>query len=335
MTAKASGPKSVKYKKYLLLLFKLAISAILFYVLISKVGGRTIISNMGRLDPLAFLGAVSLYLVSISIASLRWGLLIPKHIRWKDLFSMFMIGAFFNTYMPGIIGGDAVKAYYLSRELKAGRTGGAKRDGAAPHSAIGTAVAAVFMDRYIGLCAMLCLSMAVLPFGYEYLRGASGKWPVVWFIPSLFAAYIATGIIIFKFRFSDRFKFLSTVSGYFRFYTSRKKALAKAFLYSIGVQMMGIIAVYVLSRGLSMDISFLSVLVFLPVIVVVTTVPVSISGIGLREGAFVFLLGTIGVPAEMAMTLSLAWFLSFVAAGLLGLFYYLRFKGAFGGKIEE
>lgn len=334
MTKKASGSDNARYKKYLLLFFKLAVSSTLLYVLISKVGGRTIINNITRLDPIAFLGAVILYFVSISIASLRLGLLIPEHLKWKDLFSMFMIGSFFNTYMPGIIGGDAVKAYYLSRKLNNESIGEVEKDKTGRLQPLGVAIAAVFMDRYIGFCAMLCLGMTVLPFGYKYLQGASIKFPVVWLIPSLFAAYIATGIIIFKFRAGERFKLLSNIYRYFNFYSSKEKKLLRAFLYSLGVQMVGVISVYVLSRGLSMNVPFLSVLVFLPIIIVITTIPVSISGIGLREGAFVYLLGTIGVPSEMAMTLSLVWFLSVMTSSLLGLFYYLRFKDTFGGKIE-
>jgi uncharacterized membrane protein YbhN (UPF0104 family) len=64
-------------------------------------------------------------------------------------------------------------------------------------------------------------------------------------------------------------------------------------------------------------------------------IPISISGIGIREGAFVFFLGTLGISPDKALTLSLLWFLSIVIAGLWGLCEYLRFKHLFRGAIEE
>ena len=70
-------------------------------------------------------------------------------------------------------------------------------------------------------------------------------------------------------------------------------------------------------------------------IILISMIPVSISGLGIREGAFVFFLGTTGVPPEKAMTLSILWFLSVVVAGLWGFIEYLRFKQLFGGGVKE
>jgi uncharacterized membrane protein YbhN (UPF0104 family) len=106
-------------------------------------------------------------------------------------------------------------------------------------------------------------------------------------------------------------------------------------MYSIVIQMVAIFSVYVLASGLSLNISFLSLVIFLPIVFIVTLIPVSISGIGLREGAFVLLFGTIGISPDKAMTLSLIWFVSVVIGSLWGLFEYLRFKHQFGGKIKE
>ena len=314
--------------RYLLLVLKLSVSSTLFYLLISKVGGRTILNNLKMLDPAAFIAAVCIYLTAASISSLRWGLLIPQPVGKMRLFSMFMIGSFFNAYMPGIVGGDAVKAYYLGRQLKRSDS----PNGGAGHNAV--AIASVFMDRYIGLSALLFIGTIALPFGMGYLEGASLKWPVKWIIPSVVVFYVSATLMLFKFRLGNRFEFLSSAYEYLNFYASRKYTLLKAFLYSLLIQMTGILSVYVLSQGLSLNIPFMSVLIFLPIIVLFSVLPVTISGIGLREGAFVLLFGTIGVPADMAMSLSILWFLSVVAAGLLGLFYYLRFKDTFGGKIE-
>ena len=124
---------------------------------------------------------------------------------------MYMIGSFFNTCLPGIIGGDAVKAYYLNRELKDCPTRGVL-DSSLGSSAV--SVASVFMDRYIGLAALLAIGMAVFPAGFDLLNRIHAAWS----IPILLSGFIAASILLFKFRLGERFRFLVGVYDYFGFY---------------------------------------------------------------------------------------------------------------------
>ncbi len=312
-------------KKIAILIAKLSVSTVLFYFLLSKVGTQTIINNMKMLNPATFIAAVGMYITAIYLSSKRWNLLITQDMRAKRLFSLYMIGSFFNAYMPGIIGGDAVKAYYLSKMLKEDNP-----TSCTSQSPLSIAIASVFMDRYIGFSALLSISIIAFPFGFNYLEGT----PVKWFMPIILVAFISGSIIVFKFRLGERVKFLFRIYEYFQIYSRKKGVLLKAFLYSLVIQISGIIAIYILSKGISMNISFLSLLIFVPIIILISFIPVSISGIGLREGAFVILLGTIGVPSDLAMTLSILWFLSVVVASLWGLFEYLRFKAVLGGEVK-
>ncbi|WP_333655430.1 lysylphosphatidylglycerol synthase transmembrane domain-containing protein [Dissulfurispira sp.] len=312
-------------KKIAILIAKLSVSSILLYLLILKIGTQTIINNMRALSPATFIAAVGIYITTTYLSSRRWNLLIPQDMETKGLFSLYMIGSFFNAYMPGIIGGDAVKAYYLSKVLK--------EDNSTPHthqSSLSVAIASVFMDRYIGFSALLAISIIAFPFGFKYLEGTAVKW----LMPLVLVAFISGSIIVLKFRFGERVKFLFRIYEYFQIYSRKRHILFKAFLYSLVIQISGIVAIYILSKGISLNISFLSLLIFVPIIILISFIPVSISGIGLREGAFVIFLGTIGVPSDSAMTLSILWFLSVVVASLWGLFEYLRFKSVFGGEVK-
>lgn len=315
---------TLRIGRYIILLGKLLISFGLIYFLISKIGGRIIIDNVSRLNPLIFITACGAYLFMIWLSSVRWNLLIPHKIKISKLFSIYITGSFFNTYMPGIIGGDAVKAYYLSKEL---RSSGAEelRD-----NELSIAIASVFMDRYIGFTAILFISMAAFPLAFAYLEGT----PVRWLMPIVLLIFTGGSVVIFKFRIGERFKFLFRVYEYFHFYSKKRDALLKAFIYSLILQGLNIIVVYFLSQGLSMKISFFHIVVFLPIIILISFIPISISGIGLREGAFVILLGTVGVSPEMSVALSLVWFLSYVTASLVGLFEYLRLKPVLDRQVE-
>ncbi len=325
--------KASKTKKAAILILKLCVSAGLLYMLISKIGASAIVNNIKLLNPASFITAIGMYLAGAYFSSLRWGLLVPHSINTKKLFSMFMIGSFFNHYLPGIIGGDAVKAYYLSEELKSRDlnkreesvqdSSEIKREtNSALSSSLTVAVASVFMDRFIGFFVLQIISMAALLFGFNYLDGV----PVRWVIPVVFSISLVFSMVIFRFRIGQRFKFMFNAYEYFNFYKSKKRVLIMAALYSAIIQFLAIGAVYVLAKGIALNLPFISLLIFVPIIILISFIPVSISGIGLREGAFVFFLGTVGVAPDLSVTLSLLWFLSVVCAGLWGLFEYLRVK---------
>lgn len=329
-TGNAPSPR-FRFRRIGLLALKVLISTSLLVLLISKVGGAAILSSILLSDPFAFLGAVCLYLLTTYFSTLRWQLLVPSPIGARRLFSMYMIGAFFNAYLPGGIGGDAVKAYYLSRELAA--AGGHSK--AAPLEApLTLAIASVFMDRYIGFGTLLVINLGVLPFGISYLQRASSVVPLLWVIPVIVVLFVLSSLALFKFRLGQRIGFLARAYQYVHTYAAKGSTIAKAVLYSAALQILVIASVYLLAQGLSLSVSFLALLIFVPIIIVFSMIPVSIAGIGLREGAFVFLLGALGVPPEKAITLSLLWFLSVFTAGLWGLVEYLRFKRMLGGKKE-
>lgn len=329
--------KAGKLKKASILILKLSVSAGLLYMLISKIGADTIINNIRLLNPASFIAAIGMYLIGAYFSSLRWALLVPYNINIKKLFSMFMIGSFFNHYLPGIIGGDAVKAYYLSEELKKRdlkKTGGSRQDASqisrltdsSFSSSLTVSIASVFMDRFIGFFTLQIISMAALLIGFNYLEGTAIRW----FIPVVFVVSLVFSMLIFKFRIGKTFKFMFNVYEYFSFYKGKKYVLIKAAFYSAIIQFLAIGAIYILSKGISLNLSFISLLIFVPIIILISFIPISISGIGLREGAFVFFLGTVGVSPDLSVTLSLLWFLSVICAGLWGLFEYLRFKPAKG-----
>ncbi|HMK59906.1 MAG TPA: lysylphosphatidylglycerol synthase transmembrane domain-containing protein [Dissulfurispiraceae bacterium] len=313
--------------KIILLLLKIAVSSALLIYLLSKVGGMAVLETAILLSPLHFGSAVILYLVASYLSSMRWQLLIPQPVKTGRLFSMYIIGSFFNVCLPGIIGGDAIKAFYLSKELQLNASSEHSDQG---KGAVSIAVASVFMDRYIGLAALLFIGLAACPAGMEILARAS----VSWVLPVIFACFIAASVVLFRVRFGGRIKFLEGVYGAFDYYFSKRHVLSRGFAYSLVIQMAGIAAVYILARGLSIDVSIVSILVFLPLIILISMVPVSISGLGIREGAFVFFLGTMGIAADRAMTLSILWFLSVIVASCWGFVEYLRFKHLFSSGVE-
>ncbi len=293
-------------KKIIVIPVKVLVSSGLLYLVISKTGIERVVSALRDMNLFFFLVAVFIYLFSIFMCAIRWRLLLHEDFSFRRLFSFYLMGSFFNHILPGIIGGDAVKAYYLYKDT--GR--------------VGSAVASVFMDRYIGFTALMFVGLVAFPFGLGYFRGSY----IEWVLPLIILLFIAGSFLIFGLKIGRRIKFLSGLYEYFEMYKGKRDIIVKTFLISLVVQVIIIFGVYFLSLGLKADIPLLPFFMFIPIISTIATVPISIAGIGVREASFVLLFGFLGISPVQATAISFAWFLSYVTGSLPGLVEYLRYR---------
>lgn len=297
---------ALKAHKILLTLIKLSISSALLYVVFERTGFPLILDVLSNINVLTFLGAICLYIFAQAVSTVRWKLLLPEGIGLKKLFSLYMIGAFFNSFLPGIVGGDAVKGYYLYKAT--GRAG--------------LVLASVFMDRYLGLVVLIMISIISFPFGFRYLQETN----MTWLFLIIILSFVLGSFLFFGLRIGKHVKHVGNLYDYFHAYRNERGTIGKALLLSVLVQFSGFAAVYILARGLGQNIPFLSILVYLPLIILISTIPISISGLGVREGAFVLFFSVIGVSPEAAAAVSLSWFISILVGSLIGLIEYVRHK---------
>lgn len=278
----------------------------MLYLVLSKTGAEKVLSVIKTVNPFFFIAAILIYIFALYIASLRWRLLLPEEFKNKKLFSFYLIGSFFNTFLPGMVGGDAVKTYYLYKEINKG----------------GLSFASVFMDRYLGFIAIMTIGLTAFAAGFNYIKGSI----IAWLLPAIVFSFLIGSFAIFRFRLGKRIRVIAEFYEYSHNYSRQKTLIIKALLLSFVIQTMSIITIYIISLGLGQHIPFGYFFIFFPIIITVATLPISISGIGLREGAFVLLFGMIGISPETATAMSFTWFLSVACGGLVGLFKYLSFK---------
>jgi glycosyltransferase 2 family protein len=271
---------------------------------IEKTGFARILSALRAISIPLFLTSGALYIFSLYISSIRWRLLLPGEFALGRLFSLYLIGSFFNTLLPGIIGGDAVKAYYLYKGTGKGTP----------------AVASVFMDRYIGYAALMCVGTAAFPFGLRYFNGS----PVEWLFPLIVLIFAIGSILAYALRAGRRYRFIAEAYEYFDRCVTKRGTIVKTFFLSVFVQIINIVSVYLLIIGLEIDLPFLPLLIFIPVITTISTIPISISGLGVREASFILLFHFVGVDPVRAATISFAWFLTIATGSIPGLIEYLR-----------
>ncbi|MGW8272153.1 MAG: lysylphosphatidylglycerol synthase transmembrane domain-containing protein [Thermodesulfovibrionales bacterium] len=293
-------------RKFLLILAKLLVSLGLLYIVFKKAGLQNVISHLSEVNPKYFFLASGLYVLTTYVSAIRWGLFLEESVPVKKLFSLYLIGAFFNNLLPGIIGGDAVKVYYLYKDTKKGAA----------------SLGSVFMDRYIGLFALLSIGLIAGLFAFRSLSAVRMQWT----LPLLFVGFVVVSIVFFGLRMGRRFIIVAKFYDYFHRFARRWRILAAAYGLSLVIQGVSIIGVYLLTLGINHEVPLSSLCVFLPIIWTVLTVPISISGFGVREGAFVLLFGLIGTSPEVSTTISFLWFLSIGTASLLGLVAYFMYK---------
>jgi len=300
------SPKQLK--SALTIALKITVSGLLLTFVLRKVGLQNILSRLAAMDLRFFFLSSLIYLLTIFLASLRWGILLKRSQPTKKLFSLCLIGSFFNHFMPGAVGGDAVKAYYLYKETGQG----------------GSSLGSVFLDRYVGYVALLSIGLISGFAGYSELKALG----LHWLTPSLFILFLSGSLLFFGLRIGRRFKAVSDFYDYFHDTLRDRRAIGKALLLSLMIQVLTILEIELISLGLGQHPSFTALFVFVPLIISVMAVPISISGLGLREGAFVVLFGLTGISAEASTSISFLWFLSVATGSLPGFFLYLRIRSS-------
>jgi uncharacterized membrane protein YbhN (UPF0104 family) len=293
-------------RKLLFFTLKLLVSGTLLYIVLRKAGAEDVLSLLARIHPLLFMAAVLLYVLALFIGSVRWQMLLPDRFPLRRLFPLYLLGSFFSTFLPGLVGGDAVKIYYLYKETGKGSL----------------ALSSVFMDRYVGFTSLMLLGLAAYPLGFKYIRGS---W-IEWLLPLMVILFVLGSLVVFGLRLGKSIGIVGKLHEYFHEYRRKYGVIGKALLLSFALQLLSVLGIYLLAIGLGVRIPFTSLLLFVPIITVVAAIPVSLSGIGLREASAVLLLGTVGVEPDSATAISLAWFLMAATGRLTGFYEYLRVK---------
>jgi uncharacterized protein (TIRG00374 family) len=320
-------------KKIILNILRVAISVGLIGYLLYIADVPKLFDILSRSNPLGVILAIGACLLSLAVMSKRWQVLNLSHeihTSTPQLFVFYLIGLFFNNFLPTSIGGDLARAYYLYK------------DSGNQSASIGT----VFLERIIGLLATLSLAFISLYWLMQYFR--SNRIIYITMFVILFIAFILASIMsrrIYK-RFNglislitfydigDRIiKILDTL----HFYRDKKIVLLKAYLYSLLSQFLLILMNYFLARALGLNSITLEYLILVvPVTFVIGLLP-SINGIGVRDTGYLILLSRLNLETSQILSLSLSvTFIPILISLSGGLFLMLyRKKGLESPKFKE
>lgn len=297
---------------------KLVVSIGLLALLFSRTDLQAIGTLFRSLHISIFFGSIFLYLLAQLLSTVRWRCLLRAekiHIPFWRLILLYFEGMFFNLMLPTAIGGDLVRGYQVSRLTE-------RRE---------ASLASILVERLSGFAALAIIAcIAIIP-AYTYLNDPLLIW--------LTAGSAAGMIVLIASLLSDRlqalfFRLLHSV-GLGRFhdavhrlyeavqrYWIHRSALLQALGLSLVLQSLVITIFYLISRALNLPVPFRYFFLFVPLISVISMLPISIAGLGLREGSAVYLFTKVGLDAAGALSLSLLWFaVTALCSGLGGIVF--------------
>ncbi|HVK60888.1 MAG TPA: lysylphosphatidylglycerol synthase transmembrane domain-containing protein, partial [Bdellovibrionales bacterium] len=240
----------------------------------------------------------------------------------RETMPLTLIGLFFNFVMPGGVGGDVVKGYYLLQDHRDRKL---------------AAVVSIFMDRIMGFFMMVATAFFALFLSWDKVNTIPQLKSIALGVTVFFLAFLFFFALSLSRRVGRADFFFNRVPGgekikkvYEALHTYRgsKRSLLVAATLSLLGQLLIVLLVYVVGQALGVDQVPLSMYFFLvPVGSVVQALPLSPAGIGVGQAAFYFLFNLyLGFESPIGPTaVTLMQVLSF-GWGLFGAFFYLRRK---------
>jgi glycosyltransferase 2 family protein len=295
-----------KKREVAMFVVKVAISALLLTLLFRMLDTGTVASMLRTASvPLLALGAIWMLCLT-ALSAVKWRLLLREQgvsVPYLLLLRTYIVSQFINLFAPSVVGGDAYRAAKLRH-----RTAGVKKALPSIVAERSTGVAALAIVGILGLSHLLyrenfwlilaALAVAVVV-GYVLL-----VWPVLRLMRQLnqSAAYGVVGIIT---------EILNALRPSWRFWA----VVVLSFLFHLGIVMTSLI----FSTATQIGVEFTQLMVAIPTVYLVEILPVSINGIGVREGTLAGLFGLMGLVPEHGLLLGLTiTIMRYLCYGVIG-----------------
>ena len=299
-------------RRILLLTAKLLISAALLYFSLRKVNLSELASRLD-IASLGWIGlAIAVTFFQIFLGALRWreiSAACGAPLAATQALRFNLIGAFFNQTLPSSIGGDAVRLWLVARHGAGWR--------AATYS--------IFNDRALGLIALAVLVVASLPWTYRLVEDPEGRSALLFVDLAALAA--GTGFLILgrlpwlwlkRWWGTHHLHACSVIANRLIFSYRHGPKLA---VLSLLIHILAPVIAWCVARSIAAPVLFTQVLQLVPPVMLITMVPISIAGWGVREASMGLAFGYAGLGTSEGVDVSL----------LFGATYFVL--GAFGGLI--
>jgi glycosyltransferase 2 family protein len=313
-------------KKILVTIFQLSVTIAVLYWVYHDPARRVQMAEALRNAQYQWvvIGVLSYVLVEIA-AAFRWHLLLKVQkiqLSIPRLSGLFLIGMFYNQFLPGGTGGDIIKSYYLLKETSDKKAG---------------ALLAVVFDRFIGLVALVSITGTLIGLRYNFLAQTTDTRRLLWVllvilsasIVALLSTFVVSGFNLFHQlpeRFPGRDKLIE-ISAAYHLYARHWRATLVAFGASLVAHLATFATFLCAAYALGAVVPLVNFFAVMPIERTISALPISFAGIGLREKVLQIMLnGVCGVPEATAILIGSLSFLIILACCLPGAVVYFFYK---------
>ncbi len=295
-------------------IIKLLITIAIFYFLFREIDfvefSKIIFNSHGGWIVVALL----MQLISTYLAAYRW-FKISQLLVFKEKLSFYVQsyfkGTFFNQVLPSSIGGDAVRIIDLTRKEYD------KKD----------AFYGVFVDRVVGLVGLLVLNLLASLIFYGTFESDFSQLIIVIALVGIIGFFLLFQLHHLKFLANIKFLnlFVRLANRLNSLYASRL-LLIKHISISVIVHLFSVLTMYGLSLALGLDLSFQMLLIAVPPVFLLTIVPISLAGWGVREGAMIGIFMLVGADQTKVLAMSILYGLLLILSALPGSYFWIKSK---------
>ena len=301
----------LRERHWLGLLLKVAVTAALIALVLWRLDDGTILTKVGALDPAWTFAAFIAVFAAIAISAFKWGLIL----KWRGhplgyvrLVRHYFVGLFFNNVLPTTVGGDAVRAWETTKDT-----------GEFPE-----AVGSVVSERLIAGVALGITALLGLPF-------VELTPQLIWLVIGFMVVDVALVALFLVPKVAEGVVSKSLPSGLSRLKEgikqtvvvvretlSKPKLFIQVTLLSILFQVLVAVVNACIFKAIGADVSLAECIIYTPMIFTITMLPISLSGLGVREAAYWYFFAKVGVSQADAVVTSLCFFVIVGIASLPG-----------------
>jgi len=310
-------------KKTLIFILKAFVSISLLTFLLMNIDWNTVLINLRNANIFLLVIACSLNIIERFELTFKWNLLIRIRsivVTFGRLFWINSIGSFLGLILPSSLGTDVVRGYYLMKN----------------NSEKSVSISSVFVDRVLGMFSLLLLGVVSVFFAGDLIAEFNIRSYIIVFFVLMF-------IIFYLFQKNEAVNFLQKILKRIRHkklienviklhnsileYKKYPKILWVSFFITLLVQVTRVLTYYFIALAFHINVPIVYFFLFVPIIMLIIMVPISIGGLGVREGTFVAFFTLVGMSVNDAVIISfMNSFLDIMNSLILGGGGYLFYK---------
>lgn len=298
---------------------KIIVSLLLILYLFHKIGVNTILQEISSAKLSWIFFGIFIFTISNLLGSFQWYLFLKNagvQLGYLSVVRYYYIGLFFNNFFISNMGGDFFRFFYISRQNKNSSA----------------AISTVFLDRFLGFTMLTVLAVIAGIYWFSTF-GFSKIWPALLILMACWSFLI---LVLFNRKLGHFFGFLlkwftpekiliklRDIYNLIYEFSKNRRLVIFVFFISLSIQFIRVMIHIVAGKAIGVEAHFISFLIFIPLIALLSSLPISIGGLGIREQTGVLLFKRVGVAGALSASMEFLAYLLTIISSLPGIVFFI------------